>query len=282
MKKNKISNLVEDRIKKIHKHYDKLQEDFAEEELHDYRLEIKRLKAFLELLNTNRPIIEQVTIGKKARDLYNLTGELRNLQLHRKRITELQQSFDLPAAYLSLLDNHRIAAMDEFRSLAEDFSFHRFHEKILGFCPGHLDDYDCRLYMLNQWSLFASYFYQDDYNDEDLHEMRRLVKHTSYNIEFLAPFLPFVFPAFLTDKKQSEDLAERLGEFHDLCISVEYLQPPLINEVKEPAEISLLITVRSLLIREKQKLKDELSALLSTLKNELENKMQGQPANAII
>ena len=51
MKSDKIINLYNQNLKKTSKHYNNLLEDFELEEIHDFRVQIKKLRALVRLVN---------------------------------------------------------------------------------------------------------------------------------------------------------------------------------------------------------------------------------------
>ena len=59
MKSDVIINAIDKRFKKVKKYYNKLLEDFEIEQIHGFRLEMKKLRAFIRLINTNITGIEK-------------------------------------------------------------------------------------------------------------------------------------------------------------------------------------------------------------------------------
>ena len=53
MKYDEIIDVLDKRFKKIKKHYNNVLEDFSPQEIHDFRLEVKRLRAFIRMVNTD-------------------------------------------------------------------------------------------------------------------------------------------------------------------------------------------------------------------------------------
>ena len=104
MKAEKIKSILDKRYQGIKKHYNGLLENFKLKEIHDFRVEFKKTRAFIRLINSDKPG-KKLRIGKKLKDFYHITGHIINLQLHEERIGNLCRELDLkkPSAYLDLL-----------------------------------------------------------------------------------------------------------------------------------------------------------------------------------
>ena len=59
MKSDQIISAIDKRFKKVKKYYNKLLEDFEIEQIHGFGLEMKKLRAFIRLINTNITGIEK-------------------------------------------------------------------------------------------------------------------------------------------------------------------------------------------------------------------------------
>ena len=109
MKINKIRSIFNNSLKKISKHYNNLLEDFELKVIHDFRLEIKKLRAFIRLVNTEVTKKKSIKIKQKIKTFYNTTGKIRNVQLHKQRIIQMCTSLSLvtPETYLELLNEKK-------------------------------------------------------------------------------------------------------------------------------------------------------------------------------
>ena len=116
MCKEEIIRLYEKRFKKLSKHYNKLLKDFDREEIHLFRLELKKLRAFTRLV-THAMFRDHFKIHGQIKAFYNAAGDLRNIQLHLERVSEISRivAIELPAAYLQLLLVEEIKAQKNLR-----------------------------------------------------------------------------------------------------------------------------------------------------------------------
>ena len=61
---------IHGQFKKVRNHYYKLLEGFELEEIHDFRLEMKRLRSFVRLLNTNITDTEKLKVPEALNTFY--------------------------------------------------------------------------------------------------------------------------------------------------------------------------------------------------------------------
>jgi CHAD domain-containing protein len=107
MKSDEIISALYKIVKKLKKQYNNSFEYFKLEEIHGFRLEVKKLRAFIRLINTNIPEEKKIKIGGKIKSFYNTVGYIRNLQLHQKRVGHICDEMLLvkPVLYLQFLHN---------------------------------------------------------------------------------------------------------------------------------------------------------------------------------
>lgn len=78
--------------------------------------------------------------------------------------------------------------------------------------------------------------------------------------------MPAALPDYFTNKKNIEVFADKLGEFHDLCIALYFFEPIYINQVTDEKEKQILLTLRQKLEESKDKIKEDISTLLNHVK----------------
>ena len=270
MKQEKIIALLQSRMEKIKEHFYKLQQNLAPEELHNYRLEMKKLKAFIRLLNTKRPAEKKIKVGRKMKDFYRIAGNLRNLQLHQQRIIEAATDCHLakPVAYLMVLSEEIKNAMEQLYPAAKKISFHAFSKYIQDSAPLSLNTVVCRHYLMQQYHALGAILLPAFHSDEALHEARKIAKDIGYNRNYVSSLLPLIVPAFLTDKEQTDAITEKLGTYHDLCISLFFLQPSYTDWVAEKRERAVLQQLKNALESARQAMKLKVIELFNDIKFE--------------
>ena len=101
---NKLSprHIVKNYYRKLKKELGKVPRSFDTETIHQFRVEYKKLRAFLRMLSVQPVKEKKLKISKKIKTYYRLCGLLRDLQLQQKRIASTAVK---PAGYLRLLAN---------------------------------------------------------------------------------------------------------------------------------------------------------------------------------
>src|SRR6516162_822833 len=102
MKGKEINEIIEDKFKTLSKLSQKITRKF---DIHDFRVEVKKLRAFLRLLDIKKRNDEPI-IPKLLKTFYGYIGIIRNIQLYKhslfKYITD--HNIDKPEKYLTLLN----------------------------------------------------------------------------------------------------------------------------------------------------------------------------------
>ena len=80
MKREALEQVVDKHISNIEKHSNKLPGSFEEEDIHDLRLNYKKVRAFMRLLQVEKDA-SRLHIPDKLRSLYHHCGTVRDWQL---------------------------------------------------------------------------------------------------------------------------------------------------------------------------------------------------------
>ena len=265
MKSDKIINNFKKRFKKVKKHYHKLFGDFATEEIHGFRLEMKKLRAFIRLINTNTPKKKKIKIGRKIKSLYNTTGNIRNLQLHQQRVGHLcdEMLLKMPVQYMQLLYKEENKQKKKAGQRADKISFKHFRRKINVFAPHKLNTESLEGIVLHKQRALIALIFLENYSDEALHKIRKFLKDLTYNWKYINSYLPAALPAYCTNKKNIAFITDKIGEFHDLCIALYFLKPVYLNKIVEKEEQKILLNVKRKLVMNKGEMKKEINTLLN-------------------
>ena len=139
MKANAIKDAYQTRFEKLSKYYYSTLEDFKLNAIHHFRVEMKKLRALIRLVNLS-DIEHQNKIPKPLKSFYNIAGNIRNLQLHRQRVVNLCKnlSMELPSLYLEFLKQEEESMQKEARQIAVNISLKDFEKKLLGKVPDQL------------------------------------------------------------------------------------------------------------------------------------------------
>src|SRR5665647_1643877 len=101
MNKEEIKHITDTHYKKIKKHIKQVTKDFDVEAIHQFRVEYKKLRAFLRMMSQQKGNAGEIKISKKLKKGYNISGVIRDLQLQQQRILEVtKDELKKPRAYI--------------------------------------------------------------------------------------------------------------------------------------------------------------------------------------
>jgi CHAD domain-containing protein len=234
-------------IHTLKSHFEKIQASFDAaiayldaEDIHAFRVEVKKLRAFLHLGSS----------GAKAKPpgrlhlFYRMVGEIRNLQLQEQRIREacLYQSC-LPHTYLNLLAIETAAAIRRARQFATSrLSIPVEERQVLSALTYPTKD---NLQGFVRKALYRLQKISDNHHpidDDALHSLRKCLKDLPYNHPYTA-------------------LTDLLGQFQDLRSGLVFLQPIYIDQIPDAGEKKMLERIRVLWEKDKAAIKNQVLSM---------------------
>ena len=132
MKKKEIAEVVEDSFKTLEKLRHKILEEFDADDIHDFRVEVKKLRAFLRLVNIKKND-DEPTIPKLLKTFYGYIGIVRNIHLLKHHLFKYVtgHSVKKPGAFLRFIEKEEDYWKKEATELMKDNNFKDVKEKIL-------------------------------------------------------------------------------------------------------------------------------------------------------
>ena len=203
MKSGEIINVFDKIVKKIKKHYNKLLEDFEIEEIHGFRLEMKKLRGFIRLINTNIPEDKKIKTGGKIKSFYSTAGNIRSLQLHQQRVSHLcdEMLLEKPVLYLQLLHNEKNKQKKKAGRIADKISYNYFRKKIIDLVPDKLKAESVQAFIIQKQHTLLELVFLLDYSDEALHEIRKVLKDLLCDWKYMSSYVPAALPAYSPIKR---------------------------------------------------------------------------------
>ena len=225
MKKNEIEEVITSHFKKIDKLFPEIIIGFKIEDIHKFRTEIKKLRAFLNLLNMEVEEGLQIKITKKMKTFYGYIGIIRNLQLHLKNINSyFENSTDkIPKAYTATIEKE-IEYWKENTKEFIDFhnNFYNDEEKITSELPDKLTKQSIKKFI--QYMVYEVHKKLIRLNDDEtLHSIRKLLKDILYNWTYVQPYIAPLSPG-LSQEEEIGSFIEMLVVFCDKCMGLTLIQ----------------------------------------------------------
>ncbi len=271
MKSAEIIKAFYKRLKKVKNQYDKLFEDFELEDIHVFRLKMKKLRAFIRLINTEMPEDKKIKIGREIISFYNTTGNIRNLQLHQQRVGQIcdDMLLEKPLLYLQILHDEENILKKKGVQIADKISYDHFRKKFVDLVPDQLNTELVQAFVIKKKYILIELLFLLNYSDKALHEIRKVLKDLLYDWKYISSYLPAALPAYFTNKKNTEVFTDKLGEFHDLCIALYFFEPVYMAKINDEKEKAILLTVKRKLEGNRGKMKEEMSTLLNHVKQKM-------------
>lgn len=268
MKANVIKEAYKTRFKKLSKYYHSAFENFKANDIHHFRVEMKKLRALIRLVNLSH-LDDQNKIPKPLKSFYNITGNIRNLQLHQQRIADLCKNLSVepPSLYLQFLEEEESAMQKEAQQLTVNISLKNIEKKLIGNIPEQLTKEVRAAFVEKRKIRLEELFTLPFYYDEGLHEIRKILKDLMCNYKFLENIIVAELPTAINHLKQMESLTVVLGDFHDLCVSLFLLSPIYLERLVNCDEADVLNALKTELQSRKEIMKETIIDSLRPFKN---------------
>lgn len=283
MKANAIKDAYQTRFEKLSKYYYSTLEDFKLNAIHHFRVEMKKLRALIRLVNLS-DIEHQNKIPKPLKSFYNIAGNIRNLQLHRQRVVNLCKnlSMELPPLYLEFLKQEEESMQKEARQIAVNISLKDFEKKLVGKVPGQLTKEVRTAFVEKRRLRLEELFTLPFYYDEGLHEIRKIIKDLMYNYKHLENIISVELPPAINHLKAMQSSTQALGDFHDLCVALFLLSDAYLERAANRDEVEILNELKTQLQLRKETMKEEIIESLRPIRNYVEQEKSLVRAHEIL
>lgn len=195
---------------------------FDIEDIHDLRVEYKKLRAFIRLLQEEDDN-SKLKIPGKVKAVYTSAGPVRDLQLFFP-LVEPHFSQLSSRQYLERLNKKLEVGKNDLQQAIKYTSFEKTEEALLSQLPKNLHTKTVRKFALDKIAAIQTGLHSI-HHDEDLHTIRKELKDLIYNIKMYRNDFNQPFPVNLGNTE--EDLnhaATLLGNYNDLCFALMFLQ----------------------------------------------------------
>jgi CHAD domain-containing protein len=219
---------------RIKKYGSQLPGSFDAEAIHELRVEYKKLRAFVRLVQMDADASRQLLIPAPLKDLYHAAGAVRDLQLFMPQVTLLtaKENSSLPS-YVQQLEQRLFKSKEALVKAIEEVDIDKELHKTLKGLPKELEDAAIRKFIhykvaTVQLTLLALA------KDKELHSIRKQLKDIIYNIRIYDSDWGISFPVTAwRSEKRLNDTATALGDFNDHCIALSFLRGETVEELPE-------------------------------------------------
>jgi CHAD domain-containing protein len=267
MKEKEIKEIVEERFKTIKKLSHKILKEFNADDIHDFRVEIKKLRAFLRLLDTEKEI-DGPLIPTLLKTFYGYVGIIRNIQLYRHNLYKYITDYKIekPEEYFKILDAEQSYWRKNAEALMADNNFDGAEKKLIKELPAKLEKSAVKKFAKNK--LYELKLQLNNLSgDAAIHNIRKILKDILYVYDYIKDHTEL--PAAISKEEDLKLFTQQLGNFRDKCIQLEFLTPEYLDKIKNEDEKNILVKIKDQYLREKQIMMQELTYSFNELRNQL-------------
>jgi len=282
MNREQIKHIANTQYRKIKKHIKKIAVDFDMETIHQFRVEYKKLRAFLRMLAVPDATAGKITVSKKLKKAYTIAGSIRDLQLQQLRITETtKREQKKPQAYLTLLQREMDSLKPELAEIFLENPVNESKKKTDAAMPDEFPLDGFRNFVQQKWAAVHAIILAGHFSDDNVHLVRKNLKDLFYNLKLYTGVEHEILSISILkgkDEKYFDQFSEELGSFQDKCTAIALLRSYWL--------VSLNTYNRELLERVKRNwIKDKLSLkqlLVKKLKKDIAPLQAAQQASPLI
>jgi len=235
-------------LRSLEKYCKRIPGSFTIEDIHDLRVDYKRLRAFIRLCK-EAPRTGNLQMPDPLREVYKAAGSVRDHQLFLAKITLFAKvQYALPQ-FTRCLQQQLFRAKEFLVKKIEKVEWPRVCKSIEEELPAALHDSAIRQFV-NRKVAAIHILQLAAEREEDLHDVRKNVKDLLHGARIFDHDwnVPFPFPAW-KNEKPINDMAERLGDFNDECITLSFLEPECCDKIP-PEERNNIDTWRSMQLQQ--------------------------------
>lgn len=241
MKRRELEAVVRNHGKRIAKHAKEIPGLFPVEDIHDLRVEYKKLRAFLRLVQLDPDAGRNLKMPADLKALYRSAGTVRDLQLFIPAVQTLHDENDsgIPI-FMQNLRQQLFRAKEQLIERIEEADIEKSLNEVVDKMPSYLQDTTTRQFIHLKIAAIQILLLAVD-RDEELHAIRKHLKDIFYVIKIFENDWGISFPivAWRNEKMLSEVMT-LLGDYNDRCVTLLLLADAGIEELPE-AEQSILL-----------------------------------------
>lgn len=264
MKKAYLADVIKKHGHRIKKYGGQLPGSFEPEAIHELRVEYKKLRAFIRLIQMDAGA-RHLDMSPAIKAVYQAAGRVRDLQLFLPKVQARTEQENVSLShYLQYLRQRLFRAKEVLVKAVENLKTGKAIDNITDELPGNLDDVAIRKF-IHRKVASVQFILLALEKDKELHTVRKQLKDIIYNIHIFDKDWGISFPVSAwRSEKLLDDTATMLGDFNDRCIALSFLSESDTASLPED-EKAALREWRNALLQEKEAFKQQMVEQLSQL-----------------
>lgn len=223
MKRKDLQKIADKYTKSLEKSCDHIPGSFAVDDIHDLRVDYKRLRAFIRLCSEEDDA-RKAAMPDKLRDVYKAAGKVRDAQLFLAKVTLFAKVEYAIPEFTQCLQQELFRDKECLVKKIEDMEWHKLDKSIHSELPSVLHDAAIRAFVNRKVAAIHILLLAAE-RAKDLHEIRKNLKDLLHVTRVFENDydVPFPYPAW-KDEKAIDQMTDQLGEFNDDCITLSFLE----------------------------------------------------------
>ena len=261
MKKEQLRHITTNHYRKLKRHFKKIVENFDIEEIHQFRVEYKKLRAFFRMLSLQRVLDGEIKIINPLKKCYNIAGAIRDFQLQQQRIMDAaKKEPKKPIAYFNLLQKKIDSLKPEISKLYLATPVDSSKKKTDAMLPEKFTVHSYRNFVQQKWTVVFAIIQSGHFSDENIHFIRKNLKDVAYNLTQYKNNQKILLSRSIWKEKNEtyyHQLLEELGNFQDKCVAVSLLKSFWISSLNTYNR-ELLERIKKVWVKDKLDVKKKL------------------------
>jgi len=156
--------------------------DFDADKIHGFRVEYKKLRAFLRMMASVENGYREINISKNLKKAYHISGSIRDLELQVQRILEISKNDSRKATdYIEVLRNEEQKLGPELFTLLDEKPISESKKKTDSILPDHFGVEDFLNFVDIKWLSIKTVIISENFSDDNIHSIRKNLKDIVYN-----------------------------------------------------------------------------------------------------
>lgn len=257
MKQQHIRHIIRLLFKRLSRYAGQIKKAGGRQAVHLFRVETKKLRAFLRLLSLELKKEDELNIPGSLKKMYRALGKMRDRQLHQRRMKAAIKSNKHihPAIKLIWKEEVKKICGKEMKLLSVS-DMVAAGKKLEGKLPGMLEADTVKKFFRLKMNGILHIVNKGSYTDEELHSIRKHLKDIIYIRKLYDSEKKIQQPFTLWkmfELKTFEQTAQQLGTFNDLCNDLHFLKS--VMKKRNSKEKGEMQHVQKIWLAEKRELK---------------------------
>jgi CHAD domain-containing protein len=209
--------------------------------IHSFRLEVKKIQAFFQLLSVE---MRDIHYPKQLKKIYKILGKIRLIQLQQEFLHETAKGFHikLPVHYLAQLENDKkkLKKSAEYRiKNMKALKAGKLNNEV----PDNIGAGLVQKYFSIQENTLKDSLAIINPDETSLHMTRKILKKMLYNMQYLKKGNK---PADFIYRRQNlmKSMESEIGSFHDISLSLQLLEDAIRKGQSGIEETETLTSIR--------------------------------------